>query len=626
MIHFFVIKNDHVIRTILLFLTAASVFPLSVSCSSKGMAPVSPKDPYADNAPKSKEEEDYYQDVYSGDWKKQMTNPLGYFGLGRYQVSTSPPPHWTMDVPDGAKSMEQIRQETYVSRMEGVSQMEGANRTEGASRMEEGGVPTDRRYASGPPYSDNPSKTAAAPFSSPLPDGLDGHFHDGAISDRTPSSPSKREGDDERGTEKSEKKEKEKKKSFFDGWTRFRPSDSDDSGATLENRQAAAAGVLDGESSMTAAGKSSAGVSTIRLFRGDSPILRGQVPSPQAGRSVTSTADSVSSPITIDPAIADPWRHVDGRGLTGASDRKDLPADEYIADGGDAGSETYAMPNWDVHNLESEETIAHFDTLGGNILVEPSNRVLIYSPRFGSVRQVVGPKSESQNVRLADMENGVALAEEQRREGIDYRTQETGIKIARENSRATGIGANQPGGIVSGEEGILENSVQTRLASAGGALREAVLQEKDRAAVADGMTAAAAWGEIQGVSVQIDRIAAQGNITLQGAETIYKIENETKSSRLRLIKVASKKEAAPGELVEFTIRFENVGTELIGNVTVLDSLSPRLEYVKESAKSSKKANFLVKNNETGSLLLRWEMIDPLEPNDFGVLTFLCKVR
>ena len=51
--------------------------------------------------------------------------------------------------------------------------------------------------------------------------------------------------------------------------------------------------------------------------------------------------------------------------------------------------------------------------------------------------------------------------------------------------------------------------------------------------------------------------------------------------RLRLVKVASTPFAKPGEEVDFTLRFDNVGNQPIGNVTILDSLSTRLEYVPE---------------------------------------------
>ena len=44
--------------------------------------------------------------------------------------------------------------------------------------------------------------------------------------------------------------------------------------------------------------------------------------------------------------------------------------------------------------------------------------------------------------------------------------------------------------------------------------------------------------------------------------------------------------ALPGEVVEFTHRFDNVGDHEIGNVTIVDNLTTRLEYVPNSATSS----------------------------------------
>ncbi|MBR5627538.1 MAG: DUF11 domain-containing protein, partial [Thermoguttaceae bacterium] len=84
--------------------------------------------------------------------------------------------------------------------------------------------------------------------------------------------------------------------------------------------------------------------------------------------------------------------------------------------------------------------------------------------------------------------------------------------------------------------------------------------------------------------------------------------------------------AKPGELIEFTIRFENIGDQVIGNVTILDNLSSRLTYLENSAKSSHVGEFLVETNEQGSLVLRWEITDPLEPGEFGIVQFIGKVR
>jgi hypothetical protein len=65
---------------------------------------------------------------------------------------------------------------------------------------------------------------------------------------------------------------------------------------------------------------------------------------------------------------------------------------------------------------------------------------------------------------------------------------------------------------------------------------------------------------------------------------------------------------------------------LIGNVTIMDSLTGRLEYVADSAQCSKRANFMSDYNEADSLILRWEILEPMQPGDGGVIRFRCRVR
>jgi len=95
---------------------------------------------------------------------------------------------------------------------------------------------------------------------------------------------------------------------------------------------------------------------------------------------------------------------------------------------------------------------------------------------------------------------------------------------------------------------------------------------------------------------------------------------------LRVTKIASKIAARAGEDVEFTIRYDNLSGKKIGNVTIIDNLTRRLEYVPESSESSLKANFINERNEVDSLMLRWEIIDPVEPHSGGLIRFKCRVR
>ena len=93
-----------------------------------------------------------------------------------------------------------------------------------------------------------------------------------------------------------------------------------------------------------------------------------------------------------------------------------------------------------------------------------------------------------------------------------------------------------------------------------------------------------------------------------------------------MTKVASKLAAKSGDIVEFMIRFDNVGNQRIGNVTIIDSLTSRLEYVPDSAQSELQASFSTSRNEVDSLVLRWEIEEPLKIGKGGLIRFKCRVR
>ena len=63
---------------------------------------------------------------------------------------------------------------------------------------------------------------------------------------------------------------------------------------------------------------------------------------------------------------------------------------------------------------------------------------------------------------------------------------------------------------------------------------------------------------------------------------------------------------------------------MIGNVTIVDSLTTRLEYVEDSQKSSLDSRTSrPQANEGDSLMLRWEIDEPLKPGEGGVMQFRC---
>jgi len=155
-------------------------------------------------------------------------------------------------------------------------------------------------------------------------------------------------------------------------------------------------------------------------------------------------------------------------------------------------------------------------------------------------------------------------------------------------------------------------------------IRNGDLRSTDLARLARSTAAARSWTNVDELNVLID---GQEAIDITGSMkaadvTIY----EFKGSRIRLCKVASDQMANPGDVISFTIRFDNVGEQPLKNLVVTDSLAPRLEYVEQSQQASVAANFSIEPNTVGSSVLRWELENGLKPGDGGLVRFSCRVR
>jgi uncharacterized repeat protein (TIGR01451 family) len=342
--------------------------------------------------------------------------------------------------------------------------------------------------------------------------------------------------------------------------------------------------------------------------------------------------------LTVDPALAEQgikivseWR--DSQEFSNPNiDSKINPVlglkqrTEYLADGGDGIVKTRVEENWIVQNFETEDTVAHFDTLDGRTLVEPSNRVLLYAPRFGSVRKIESLLNNTQITALSRTDAQSSLNIGQGQEQLGYTVQETISGFARTRTqlsrvgglkKSTGAGVTQGLGAYSNFESAMYYS---------NLLRQQFIGSPELTFLAEGRTYARAWQGNEGTKIQINILAPMEATSEEGAESFFQIEEESKTSKLRLIKTASKKSAQSGEIVVFTLRFDNIGTQLIGNVTILDNLTTRLEFLSGTALSSLKSGFVVQPNESGSFTLRFEITDPLKPGDFGVVQFQCRVR
>ncbi|MFZ5829749.1 MAG: hypothetical protein ACOY3P_06665 [Planctomycetota bacterium] len=301
------------------------------------------------------------------------------------------------------------------------------------------------------------------------------------------------------------------------------------------------------------------------------------------------------------------------------------PQDEYICDGGDRLVPADVTTDWEVRGLNLEDAIAHYDTVDGQRIVEPSNRVCIYSPRFRAVRKVVGANAYNQAVQSGGM-----LADERIAHADDVRP----VLAAKQQIQPEGqIAANPPVIVHSKQgDGVISTAIKALAFQDAflpfenvSAIRAGIVDMAEMPFLAVGHQAAVAWETRQAVQVVIDEQRATELVKDQEAVALYTVKPQG-TPDLRLIKAASTPFANPGDVIDFTLRFDNIGSQVIGNVTIVDNLSPRLEYVPDSAQCSLDAQFVTQMNEAGSLVVRCEVEKPLEAGDGGIFRFQCRVR
>jgi len=310
----------------------------------------------------------------------------------------------------------------------------------------------------------------------------------------------------------------------------------------------------------------------------------------------------------IPPGLSPPW-----------------PQDEYLCDGGDKIPAVRVNKDWSVAGLGLEDTVVHYDTLDGQTRVEPTNRVCVYAPRFAAVRKVYG-LLEHESHQLAA---GVELPTGVRGTG-DARTATTAVQplqpeLDRGTLTASAFRDRLHAPILENRESI--TAVQGALLPYENftLIRDGQIDNSEKARLAQRTAAAAVWSRNKAVQILIDNIAARVDAGSNAPSSVHVYKMHGKS-RLRVCKVASRQDARPGEIVEFTLRFDNVGDQLIGNVTVMDNLTTRLEYVAGSQTCSVQANFTSATNQGDSLTLRWEITEPLKVAQGGVIRFKCRVR
>lgn len=298
---------------------------------------------------------------------------------------------------------------------------------------------------------------------------------------------------------------------------------------------------------------------------------------------------------------------------------------EYVFDGDDRGLKVQVDSGFNIYGLDAEDTFGHFDTLDGQRIVAPSNRVAIYAPRFGSVRKIdgavnaqynqptVGFNERKQTVQATD----TSLATTTKQFEMPSRSQ-AGQRASGLLDQTRGVGVRRtlaPLGTRSYQAVILSEST----------LDIATIDNAIGAQLQQGIQAAAVWETDLGLRVVAKGVQPIIVRDLRTAQELMHIESENDPT-LQVVKTANVLAARPGDQVEFMIRFDNISNRKIGNVTLMDNLTRRLEYVEGSSECTLESEFKSEVNGAQSLALRWEITEPVEPGTGGVIRFRCRVR
>jgi uncharacterized repeat protein (TIGR01451 family) len=299
---------------------------------------------------------------------------------------------------------------------------------------------------------------------------------------------------------------------------------------------------------------------------------------------------------------------------------------EYLCDGGDRRPRVGWVAGGQIINIDPEDTIAEYRTEYEGKRLTASNRICIFAPRYVEVRVVQMLDGYDGSIGYAamirDRKADAFVAESRGHEQRVYRAAE----LVRQEKRIKGIEGTQWAGdfyevrVLAGYEQALGWASMTGLVGLHQISDAAAPEILKRTAFAETLT-------LERMPEVMAMVAGTGELVARWeTKELRRVDVRPGNSLLVIEKSADKSTAKVGEEVTFVIRYTNKGTQPITNITIVDSLVTRLDYVPESADSDRPAVFTTRVNSADSVELRWEVKDPLPPGQAGLVKFTCRIK
>lgn len=299
--------------------------------------------------------------------------------------------------------------------------------------------------------------------------------------------------------------------------------------------------------------------------------------------------------------------------------------DEYICDGGDRGLPIH-YDTLGMQGLETEDTVAEFVDHNGESGLRISNKTCIYAPRFAAVRAATQPVTDFgidralghfDERRIAGLETKVVLDEKIHSDELQ------GVLM---RARASGIESGQTDHEVNLPQ---KANVHAKLGNAFedfAFVRDGQLDDVSLAVIGEAIQAAGEWTRSQSPIIAAKDLAGQEVTARFIAEDFTAYEDRRTPGDLRIVKLADRSTAKPGDIVTFTVRFDNVGERELHDVRIVDNLTPRLEFIDGSVDSNLAGEVEPRDNGEGSVILSFFFGEPLPGGEGGWVSFQCRVR
>lgn len=303
--------------------------------------------------------------------------------------------------------------------------------------------------------------------------------------------------------------------------------------------------------------------------------------------------------------------------------------DEYIFDGGDRNYPVHYQGG-EMHGIETEDTVAEFEDDDGKRQVQPTNRVAIYAPRFGSVETVsgiqtdvkldkpVGGSNTTTTNALAEVRSPVTNTRDTLAAGVGSRSSANAVETT-----LTPQASRRTDGIIQTQSRSRGQEAQTSVSP--GNLETTALQQLN-IHIREPSTASARLAPGKEASTSQ---ATQTYSTYRAAATLGR-EVGGRKGKLHITKEASSLVAKAGDVITFTIRFANTGDYNVSRIRIVDNLTGRLEYVDGTADIEAGGNLggdlTVEQNKAGGEKLTFTLNQPLQGGQSGTITFRAQVR